>query len=129
MRMKTSLETAPRPRAKRSTAQNCLIINQFATPGLGSLMAGHLVAGSIQLLLAVAGFGCVLGWFIQLGFSTYRLANDLPPEPERYPWLGKIGFLLFALAWLLAWFTTIAVMRESRNARTENITQPIPPII
>ena len=39
-----------------ASARNCALINQLATPGLGSLMAGRLVAGIGQLLLAVAGF-------------------------------------------------------------------------
>src|SRR5580698_1676954 len=100
--MKTSSETGPQARPKRSTATNCLIINQFATPGLGSLMARRYVAGTIQLLLAVVGFGLVMGWFIQLMLSMYRLAVDLPPVSNPYPWMGKTGALIFFVAWLLS---------------------------
>jgi hypothetical protein len=130
MRMKTFSDSSQRRPSKRSAARNCLIINQFATPGLGSLMAGRFVAGTIQLLLAVAGFGLVMGWFIQLMMKTYRLASDLPPEPDRYPWLGKAGVLIFVLSWLLAWPTTLSVLRAARKAELENPPpRPLPPII
>src|SRR6267142_5883224 len=51
--------------SKRSTATTCLILNQFATPGLGSLMARRWFAGTGQLVLAVAGFCLLVGWFVQ----------------------------------------------------------------
>src|SRR5580700_6248013 len=116
MPMKTS-STAVAP--KRSTARSCLIINQFATPGLGSLMARSYLMGSIQLFLAVVGFVLVMGCFIELMIKTYRLVSDLPPQPEPFPWMGKAGALIFFLSWLLAWPTTISVLREAREAEPE----------
>lgn len=107
-----------------------MIINQFATPGLGSLMARRYVAGTVQLLLAVAGFCLVMGWFAQKAIMLWRLASDLPPEPDRYPWMGEIGALLFFLSWLLAWPTTLSVLREARKAEAEKPpVKPKPPII
>jgi hypothetical protein len=127
MRMKTS-STAAAP--KRSTARSCLIINQFATPGLGSLMARRYVAGTVQLLLAVVGFCLVVGWFIEVMVRTYRLVSGLPPATEHFPWMGKVGALIFFLSWLLAWPTTISVMREAREAEPElPPARPLPPII
>ncbi len=117
MRMKTS-STAARP--KRSAAINCAIINQLATPGLGSLMARRYFAGAVQLLLALVGFVLVIGWFIQKMISTSRLVDDLPPQPDRYPWMGKAGVLIFLGSWLLAWPTTVSVLRAARKAQAEN---------
>jgi hypothetical protein len=103
-------------------------MNQLATPGLGSLMARRYLAGTLQLLLALVGFGLVMGWFAQLAVSTYRLVSDLPPEPFRYPWMGKVGALIFLLSWLLAWPTTISVLRQARKAEADKPpARPIPP--
>ena len=123
--MKTSSTPGPR---KRSAAANCAIMNQLATPGLGSLMARRYVAGAVQLLLAVTGFCLFLGWFIQMMVKTYRLTMDLPPQPDRYPWMGKAGVLIFLASWLLAWPTTISVLRAARKAEAEIPPAPrIPP--
>ena len=39
----------------RTKARNALLLNQLATPGLGSLLAGRWIAGTGQLLCSVAG--------------------------------------------------------------------------
>jgi hypothetical protein len=124
--MKTFLVGAPN---KCSAAVNCLIVNQFATPGLGSLMARRYLAGIVQLLLSVSGFCLVLVWFVQMGFRTYRLVMELPPEIEHYSWMGGVGALLFLVSWLLAWFTSLSVLREARKAAAEKALRPIPPMI
>jgi len=103
-------------------------MNQLATPGLGSLMARRYLAGTVQLLLAITGFGLVMGWFVQMTVKTYRLVSDLPPEPDRYPWLGKTGALIFFAAWLLSWPTTISVLRQARKEEADKPpVRPIPP--
>jgi hypothetical protein len=123
--MKISSTAAP---PKRSAAINCAIINQLATPGLGSLMARRYVAGAVQLFLAVIGFCLFVGWFVQMMVKTYRLATDLPAQPDPYPWMGKMGVLIFVASWLLAWPTTISVWRAARKAESENPPlRPIPP--
>src|SRR5258706_6750295 len=100
--MRTSSGTASQT-PKRSAAVNCLLVNQFATPGLGSLMARRFIAGTVQLTLSIAGFGLFIGWFVQVCMASYRLVADQPPEPARYPWIGKAGVIVFAAAWFLGW--------------------------
>ena len=56
-----------------ATARTALVINQFATPGLGSLMAGRYLAGSIQLLLALAGFTLIVAWFFMVLNAAYAI--------------------------------------------------------
>jgi hypothetical protein len=93
-------------------------------------MGRRIVAGLGQLALALAGFGCVLGWFIQLFIDTYRQFSDLPARPKPYPWLGAVGFVLFLSAWLLSWITSLSLLREAR--RNEPSAPPIiaaPPLI
>ena len=128
--MKTSSGTARQP-PKRSAAVNCLLVNQFATPGLGSLMAHRFIAGTVQLTLSIVGFGFFIGWFVQVCRATYRLVADQPPEPARYPWMGKAGLVIFAAAWFWAWITSLSVLRQARKNQAADLStpRPIPPRI
>jgi len=112
--MSESLPPIAHSKPKRSLAATCLLLNQFATPGLGSLMARRWFAGAGQLLLAVAGFCLLLGWFIQVCIQFYRMMSDLAQTQPPYPWLGKLGALLFLAAWLWAWVTSLSVLRQAR---------------
>jgi hypothetical protein len=117
MLMKPS--SAARP-LSRTTARNCVLINQLATPGLGSLMAGRRVAGLGQLLLAVAGFVAVLGWFVLTVTNVYnQLASDVEPKPTG--WLGGAGALTFVVAWLWSLVTSLQILRSARETSPENV--------
>jgi hypothetical protein len=111
MPMKTSSDAKPLSRTK---ARNCVLINQLATPGLGSFMAGRRVAGTGQLLLAVAGFVLVIGWFGLVASNTYNLAvNDVEPKPAA--WLGEAGGVTFLAAWLWALVTSFQILRSAQE--------------
>jgi hypothetical protein len=85
-------------------------MNQLATPGLGSVMAGRRVAGTGQLLLAVAGFVLVIGWFGLTASNTYnQIVNDAEPRPAG--WLGEAGGVSFMGAWVWAWVTSFQILR------------------
>jgi hypothetical protein len=104
----------------RTRARNCFLINQFATPGLGSLMAGRPVAGIGQLLVAVAGFVLVMIWFALRMSQLYNeVVNDA--QPQSAAWAGEFGAALFAAAWLWSLFTSLGVLREASAA------EPAPP--
>jgi hypothetical protein len=92
---------------------------------LGSLLAGRYVAGAGQLLLALAGFGMVLGWFATVFMQMY---NDLEGQaaPRSMAWLGEAGALVFAAAWLWALVTSLSLLREA--ARNESATPAPPPL-
>jgi len=83
---------------------------------LGSIIAGRRIAGFGQLFVALIGFGMIMGWFVQLFLKTYRLLINLPEEPAPYPWLGKVGGLIFLAAWLWAWITSLSVLRQARRS-------------
>ena len=102
---------------------NCLLVNQFATPGLGSLMGGRIVAGTIQLLMALGGF---LLFIYGMSGSIYRVIYELPEPTGIRAHLGLEGFVLFGLSWVLAWFTSISLVRQ---APREDPYKPIPPVI
>ena len=117
MRMRTSSGAKPLDRAR---ARNCFLINQFATPGLGSLMAGRPVAGIGQLLIAVAGFVLVMLWFALRMSQLYNeVVNDA--QPQSTAWAGEAGAVLFAAAWLWSLVTSLNVLREARAS------EPAPP--
>jgi len=109
--MKLSPSRTPLSPAK---ARNCLLLNQFATPGLGSLIGRRFVAGSGQLLLALAGFLLFCAWFVNVMWQFYGLM-DRDIEPKLRPWLAFSGIGVFALAWLWAWVTSFSLLREARR--------------
>ena len=104
-----------------TTARNCFLINQFATPGLGSLMARRWIAGIGQVVLSLIGFGFVLGWFVSLISQMYQqISNDTPPRSVS--WLGEFGAAIFMAAWFWALVTSLTLLREARA--NEGQTKP-----
>jgi hypothetical protein len=113
--MKHSSARAPLSPAR---ARNCLLLNQFATPGLGSLMGRRYFAGIGQLLLAVTGFSLFCAWFINIITQYYSLmSRDV--EPHMRHWLALSGVGVFALGWMWAWVTSFSLLREGRRNEHE----------
>ena len=113
MHMKASFLRRPPGPLSRSAARNAVLLNQCATPGLGSIMAGRRVAGIGQLLVAVAGFGMIMGWFVLLALEVYNeLVNDA--QPKSVAWLGEAGAVTFAAAWLWSLVTSLSILLEAR---------------
>lgn len=114
---------------KRSTGMNCLLVNQFATPGLGSLMGGRIVAGAAQLTLAIVGFAlflvAMIAWFATM-FNQFGTASG-SSEVGGVPWYGKIGVILFVTSWLLSWITSISILREATKTERESLLAGKPP--
>jgi hypothetical protein len=98
----------------RTTARNCFLINQFATPGLGSLMARRYVAGAGQLLLALIGFGLVVAWFISVMSRLYQQVEGGSSSGSA-GWLGEAGAVAFAASWLWSLVTSLSLLREARE--------------
>lgn len=119
--MKLSSLRAPLSPAR---ARNCALINQFATPGLGSLLARRFVAGAGQLVIFVTGFVLFVGWFVDEMRQFYGLMFT-DTEPQVRTWLIFAGIGLCALGWLWALFTSLSFMREAR--RNEQVTSLAPP--
>ena len=117
---------SPRPTRRpvsRADAQKSFVLNQFATPGLGSLMAGRILPGIGQLVVAVAGFALVTAWFVLTMIQTYRQLTDNAPD-KSFGEFGAVGALVFAAAWLWSLVTSLSVLREARTAE-----QNVPPKI
>jgi 4a-hydroxytetrahydrobiopterin dehydratase len=115
--MKPSL--APK-KISRAKARNAALLNQLATPGLGSLIAGRWFAGGGQLLLSLAGFALVLVWFFEEMSQFYGQING---SVEVHP-IGRIlaaGAALFALAWGWSLGTSFSLMREASKVSLESL--------
>jgi len=110
----------------RARVVSCVLVNQCATPGLGSLAARRVVAGTGQLLLALAGFILMVGWMYELfrHMILQQLGGFVPPW--TYGWMGKWGLILFGAGWLWSLFTSISLLRQAR-ADEVVAAKPAPP--
>ena len=110
----------------RATARNAALINQLATPGLGSLLGRRWIAGSGQLLLAIAGFTLFVIWFVKDMYQYYgQITGDVEVRP-----IGNFlvsGLSLFGAAWLWSLMTSFSLLREASSTRQnalENFAAP-----
>ena len=72
------------------------------------------MAGIGQLLLAVAGFVMIMGWFVLLAMQIYNeLVND--DQPKSVASLGEVGAAVFVAAWLWSLVTSLSILREART--------------
>jgi uncharacterized membrane protein len=110
-----------------SRALHCFVINQFATPGLGSILAGRLLAGIGQLIVAVVGFVLVLIWFFMTLKQYYgQILSDAPVK--SYARYGEIGGVVFIVSWIWAWFTSFSIVRNAKPDEKTGLN-PVPPRI
>src|SRR5271156_6780655 len=105
--------SANRKPVSRAKARNAALLNQLATPGLGSLLCGRWIAGSGQLLLSCAGCTLVMVWFFKEMIPYYGLMfSDEPPHLPGLKMLAE-GTILFAVAWLWSAVTSSGLLREA----------------
>src|SRR5665213_1755067 len=110
-----------RGKISRPKARNAALMNLLATPGLGSLMAGRLIAGVGQLGLSVSGFVVVLVWFVREMVPYYSLMfSDQPEHAIGYKML-VVGAAEFALAWLWSLVTSVSLFREASKVNLESL--------
>ncbi len=99
-------------------ARNCALLNQFATPGLGSLLARRFVAGAGQLGVFLVGFVLFTLWFIEEMRQFYGMMFS-DAEPHVRHWLAFAGVGICAFAWLWSLVTSISLLREARRNERE----------
>ena len=101
-----------------------LAINQGATPGLGSFVAGHRVVGVFQMGLAVSGFIVIMAWFWEFFRGAWEglQAGDSVSWP---PPQGLIlGLVLFGAAWLWSLVTSLQIIRDLRKTTPPVLRDP-----
>lgn len=111
----------------RAAARNCFLANQFATPGLGSLMGGRWFAGIGQIILAVAGCVMVLVWFFKVMIQYYgQIGSDAPTHLNPIDWKTLVvGAIVFAASWLWSLATSLSLIHEARkNEGAESANSP-----
>ena len=108
----------PRP-PDRSRAWVCAALNQFAFPGLGTILAGRPI-GLVQAAIMLAGFGLVMAfllWFFTV--SARFLANPgwdentWRQEYRQLLWAGKWGFVLCLVAWCWSLASSVGIVRRA----------------
>lgn len=125
--MTTALPNRPsRPRPDRGRAWVCVLVNQLAFPGLGTVWAGQR-GGYAQAALMLAGFFLVVGfvfWFLLASFQRLLSGNpdsaDLWALLRAHAWIGLAGLALSALAWCWALFSSLAILRQAQAPSEPN---------
>ncbi len=100
-----------------AAARNCLLMNLFATPGLGSLMGGRLISGLGQLFIFLLGFGLICVWFYRMMKGYYSLSDFSDESATPHPfYIGYFvsGFLFAAAAWLWSLLTSIRMVQQAK---------------
>jgi 4a-hydroxytetrahydrobiopterin dehydratase len=119
--MLTKPSSPGRKPVSRAKAKNAAMLNLLATPGLGSLLCGRWIAGSGQLVLAVAGFTLVLVWFFKEMIPYYGMMFG--DEPLHLPSLKMPaeGAILFVASWLWSAVTSWGLLREASASNLQSI--------
>jgi 4a-hydroxytetrahydrobiopterin dehydratase len=105
--------SAAKKKSSRSLGRNAMLLNQLATPGLGSLLARRWLEGMGQLLLSLVGFGMVFLWFIRLmmGYYGQMMSEGTPQFSIPSGGIALAGAGLFAVAWFWSLFTSFSILR------------------
>ena len=126
--MNTGEENVPPKILGQSKAIYCFVVNQLATPGLGSIIAKRTFVGTGQLILALAGFFMLMGWMFKYfwGMAQTQIGESASQKP--YGWMGKWGLIFFGASWVWALVTSISLLRQARSELVGQQQVPPPPI-
>ena len=110
---------SPNPKPlSRSRAWTCVVINQLAFPGMGTVMAGRW-SGYVQSAIMLGGFFLTMGfmccYFASLfSFMAHSEGGELHLKElcRPYAWAGISGVALCVVAWSWALVSSIAIMRS-----------------
>lgn len=96
----------------------CILINQAAFPGLGTIMAGRR-GGFVQAGVMVAGFCLALAFFVWFLVCSVRYVMSSSWDEGEWRahyaagfWMLRGGLGLCAVAWLWSLFSSIGILRE-----------------
>ena len=113
--------SAPK-KISRAKARNAALLNQLATPGLGSIIAGRWLAGSGQLLVFLAGFVLYCAWTLKYLAAYYNLMySDAPDQTAGLKWMLWTGVGLCVAGWLWSLVTSISLVREASKISLDSL--------
>lgn len=102
------------------------VMQNLATPGVGSLKAGRIFTGICQLTLAVASCVLIGTWVIGWSYRIYLAQADEPVPQNSSGWLLKWGVISFAVSWLWAMITCVSLVLQANTAERERLRK-VPP--
>jgi hypothetical protein len=113
------------PPITETKAWTYAMLNVAAAPGLGSLLARRWFSGTVQLVIALAGCGLVLGWFVQKMRLFYGqiFGTNLPMDAGDL--MGKWGVAVFVVAWIWSLMTSIQIVQAAKRNGESLTTPPI----
>ena len=92
----------------------CALVNQFATPGLGSWLARRRIAGAGQMVLAFAGFALIVIWMMESFYSMFGQTLSDAAIASPPDWMWKWGWILFGASWVWALLTSVGLLFQAR---------------
>jgi hypothetical protein len=110
----------PKPR-KRAPVWLWVIVNQFAFPGLGTIMMRRRV-GYFQASIMVTGFVLTTGYLLWFIVCAARYASnpawteaDFTGRYRPYKWALTWGLVLCAIAWAWALVSSLQILRAQKS--------------
>jgi hypothetical protein len=78
-------------------------------------MARRFIAGTGQLLLALAGFVLIVGWMFELFHRVFLQQIGDPVPPDSSGWMWKWGLICFGASWLWSLVTSLCLWRQAKS--------------
>ena len=94
----------------KARAWTYAMLNVFATPGFGSLLARRTFPALGQLTMALAGAVLIMFWFFQKMRLFYGQVTGTTIPLDSGNTAGKIGLILFAASWVWTLITSIQII-------------------
>jgi hypothetical protein len=113
------------PELSRDRAWACVLQN-LATPGIGSLKAQRMFAGVCQLSLAIVSGFFICAWVISWCYRIYEAQNDETLPPDSSGWLLKWAIGFFLASWLWAMATCVNLLLQTKASGRSNM-EKVPP--
>jgi hypothetical protein len=102
------------PGLSRSQARNYVILNQLATPGLGTWLAGRKITGALQMLVAVTACVLIILWFLTSLRPMLEAMQGDPYRPDSRTWTYALwGWNLLAVSWLWAGISSLSILKQA----------------
>lgn len=110
----------------RNAARACILLNLFAWPGLGSVLAERF-SGWFQMLLSMSGVLMVIAGFFQFTTMIWE-ETRYPTWQDRFVWLALGGATAFACAWIWSLITSLSIFKKAVPAATPPKMKGPPPL-
>jgi hypothetical protein len=109
----------------RFSPRNAALINLLVCPGMGSLLAGRIIAGLCQMALAGVGFVLLMVWFVRVMIRYYGLMFGQGSDSDHISFfMAIVGAALFIISWMWALITSLALVREASNQARQQLESP-----